>query len=379
MRLLLITAVYPTPRRLHKGAFNRELVAGLRLAGDEVRVVAPIPWPDLVRAPAAGPLPDGVSYPIWWYPSKLARVTHHTWMQWSVMPTVRRMTAKWRPDLVMGYWTHPDGTTALAAARELGVPGVVLAGGTDVLLLTSEPRRRRVIVDTLLQADQVLTVGANLRRKVIELGVPAERVAVFHHGVDRTRFHPGDQRFARQQLSLPLDRTIFLWVGHMVPVKGLDVLLAAWPRVASIDKPPLLLLIGDGDLRPALERQAANFGGEIRFLGALPHETLPAWYRAADMVLLPSRSEGVPNVLLESLACGTPFIASDVGDVGVLRDSASVTVPAGDAETLAAAIIARSNQPIMPVPSQEQVLDRAEAIIEMQAHLRAVLERRAPG
>ena len=129
--------------------------------------------------------------------------------------------------------------------------------------------------------------------------------------------------------------------------------------------------------RPALERQAASLGAEIRFLGALPHETLPAWYRAADVVLLPSRSEGVPNVLLESLACGTPFIASDVGDVGMLHDPASVTVPAGNVETLAAAIIARSNQPTMPVPSQAAVIDRAEAIIEMQGYLRTVLERRA--
>ena len=134
----------------------------------------------------------------------------------------------------MGYWTHPDGTTALAAARELGVPGVVLAGGSDVLLLTAEPRRRAVIVDTLQRADQVLTVGANLRRKVIELGVPAERVAVFRHGVDRSRFHPGDRYLARRQLQA--SRSIepsSSGSGHMVPVKGLDVLLEAWPRVAG--------------------------------------------------------------------------------------------------------------------------------------------------
>lgn len=379
MRLLLITAVYPTPRRPNKGTFNRELVAGLNHAGDDVRVIAPVPWPDLARPRKDIPSPVAVSYPVWWYPSKFAHVTHHRWMQWSVLPTVRRVTARWRPELVMGYWTHPDGTTALAAARELAVPGVVMVGGSDVLLLTSALRRRAVIVDTLRRADQVLTNGSNLRRKVIELGIPAERVAAFHHGVDRSRFHPGDTRLMRQQLELPLDRVIFLWVGHMVPVKGLDVLLRAWARVSALDNPPLLLLIGDGEQRPALERQAARQGAEVRFLGAMPHDALPSWYRAADAVLLPSRSEGVPNVLLESLACGTPFIATDVGDVATLRDAASVIVPAGDAAALADAIVARSRQAPMTVRSHAQVVDRADATAEFRELLHGVLRRKAAG
>lgn len=379
MRLLLITAVYPTPRRSHKGIFNRELVAGLRHAGDDVRVVAPIPWPDLIRTRTDLPSPVQVSYPVWWYPSKFGHASYHRWMQWSVLPAVHRMTANWRPDLVMGYWTHPDGTTALAAARELGVPGVVMVGGSDVLLLTARSRRRAVIVDTLRHADQVLTNGSNLRQKVIELGIPAARVAAFHHGVDGARFHPGDPRLARQQLELPLDRVIFLWVGHMVPVKGLDVLLRAWTRMSALDKPPLLLLIGDGGQRTALERQAARQGAEVRFLGAVSHDALPPWYRAADAVLLPSRSEGVPNVLLESLACGTPFIASDVGDVAALRDEASVIVPAGDVAALAEAIAAKSRQAPMTVRSHAPVLDRAEATAEFRDFLQAVVQRKAAG
>ncbi len=127
----------------------------------------------------------------------------------------------------------------------------------------------------------------------------------------------------------------------MEPVKGLDVLLDAWQQLCDQRPAPLLLLVGEGGERAALERRARPLGDSIRFVGPVPHAALPDWYRAADLFVLPSRSEGMPNALLESLACGTPFVASAVGSVPDLLEPASVAVPAGDAFALSGALSAR--------------------------------------
>lgn len=372
MRLLLVTGVHPTPHRPTKGVFNAALVRGLREAGDDVRVVAPIPWTDLLRTRAAAPPADGVIHPTWFYPPRIGHATHHRWMRATVGPAIRRLGRAWAPDLVLGYWVHPDGRVALDAARDLGVPGVLMVGGSDVQLLTRDPARRAVIVETLRRADLVLTVGAPLRERVRALGVPADRVLAFRRGVDRRRFHAGDGVAARAALGLPADRPVVLWVGRMEPVKGLDVLLDAWPAVAAHPSRPLLVLVGDGGERPALAARAAAMGDAVRFAGVVAHDALPDWYRAADLQVLPSRSEGVPNVLLEGLACGTPFVASAVGAVAELLEPASATVPPEDAAALAAALTAALPARPFARRAVAEVPDRRDAIAELRRMLDGV-------
>ncbi len=377
MRLLLVTAVYPTPRRPTKGTFNRELVTALRHAGDDVRVIAPVPWTDLFVAPTGTPEP-GVTYPAWFYPPRIGHAHQHRWLRRAVLPAAARLAAEARPDLVLGYWTHPDGTVALEVARRLGVPGVLLVGGSDIRLLTANPARRRVIVATLAAAARVLAIGEPLRQRVIALGIDPAAVVAVARGVDTERFHPGPPAEARRRLGLPGDRHIALWVGRMEPVKGLDVLLDAWGRLAATAPRPLLVLVGDGGERAALERRARAFGDSVRFVGPMPHDALPDWYRAADCVVLPSRSEGMPNVLLESLACGTPFVASDVGSVAELLEPSSAVVPAGDAAALAAALDRQFAAAPLERRSAAPVTSRADAVALIRAQLAGVVAAAPP-
>jgi glycosyltransferase involved in cell wall biosynthesis len=248
---------------------------------------------------------------------------------------------------VLGYWTHPDGTVALRIANLLDVAGCVMTGGTDVNMLTVDPRRREIIVRTLNRADRVITIGDALRHRAVELGVEPSRVRAFRRGVNLGRFGPGDRRSARQVLGLDPEAPILLWVGRMVPVKGLDVLLKA---LAGLTASPLpqLYLVGDGPLRTELRAQAERLGiaPHVHFVGPVAHETLGNWYRAADTVVLPSLSEGMPNVLLESAACGTPFIASTVGNIAELAENESWLVPPGNVTALQAALQRRLEAPV---------------------------------
>jgi teichuronic acid biosynthesis glycosyltransferase TuaC len=142
------------------------------------------------------------------------------------------------------------------------------------------------------------------------------------------------------------------------------------------------LLIGPGPLRSSLESQVARLGldGRVRLLGPRPHDQLPDWYRAADLFVLSSYSEGVPVVLLEAAACGTPFVASRVGGIPEIAHlSASRLVPAGDAAALAEAIGASlADRPGSPPPPHDAVRSHTEAVSELVEFLEQIQAARGP-
>ena len=304
-------------------------------------------------------------------------------MRASAGGALRRVLASgFRPDCVLTYWTYPDGDAALRTARRLGVPVALIVGGSDVLLLAGQsPRVRRLYVDVLRSVDEVQTVSEDLRARVIALGVDPGRVHLAHQGVDSSLFCPGDAGEARARLGLPAGRATLLWVGRMVPVKALDVLLASMARLDRAGAgAPHLVLVGDGPLRRSLEAQAAGLGlaDRVTFAGSRPQPELPDWYRACDLVVLPSHSEGIPNVLREAHACGRPFVATRVGGVAELADPAtSRLVEPGDPGALAEAIRATLDDPPDPSAfapgsrsgswesSARRLVERLEAVVEV--------------
>lgn len=289
---------------------------------------------------------------------------------------LRRLTARFAPDVFLAYWTHPDGAVALRAAREASRPCVVIVGGSDVLVIARDDVRRRAIERVLRGADALLTVGEALRERVVALGAAPGQAEVLRRGVNPALFHPGDRSVARARLGLPTHAPFALWVGRMAPVKGLTDLIDAWRRLAASEA--RLYLVGDGPQRNQLQALVRRLDLEERvcFAGARAQDELGDWYRAADLTVLPSRSEGIPNVLLESLACGTPFLATDVGGVREICTAPERDlVPAGDADALARALDRRLRAPgaaVMP-PGFSQA-DSAAAITKV---LQAAIERRA--
>lgn len=348
-RLLLIANDFPNPYEPTKGVFNERMARALA-ADHEIRVLAPVSWVDEVSARLRGQAVarcvrprHGVSirYPRYYYTPRLLRRFYATFLWWSLRKTVRHLLAKRPPDAVLGYWAHPDGAVALRAAREAGVPGVIIVGGSDVLLLTRSNGRRRCILRVLNEADAVVAVSRHLKGKLIELGIPAAKVHVVLRGVDDAVFCPGDRGAARRKLGISENQRVLLWVGRMVPVKGVDVLLTACGRLHLQGFRFALYLIGEGPSQSALQAQTRALGlaEDVKFLGAVDHERLADWYRAANLTVLPSRSEGVPNVLRESLACGTPFVASRVGGIPEIANAAnSRLVEPDNPERLADAI-----------------------------------------
>ena len=384
MRILFFSLSYPTPWQPTAAVFNRTMLQSLG-PEHEIEVVAPVPWTQRLRrmsvtdrttTTSSAPL-GKARHPVYFYPPGLLREYYGTFLWASCRKALRRAATQLKPDVLLAYWAHPDGEVMLRAARELARPGVVIVGGSDVLILTESARRRDAIARVLRGADAVLTVGQTLRSRVVELGAPAERVSAFHRGIDTDLFSPGDRLAARARLGLPMTSHIALWVGRLVAVKGLETLLVAWARL-GLPGESRLCLVGDGPLRAALEARAAGLGlgSRVSFVGTKAQKELVDWYRAANLTVLPSLSEGIPNVLLESLACGTPFVASDVGGVREISvEPERDLVPPGDSGGLAAALERKLRQGgAASLPSGFTLGESAEALVRV---LRSVAASRA--
>ncbi|MCC8247766.1 glycosyltransferase [Saccharothrix luteola] len=166
---------------------------------------------------------------------------------------------------------------------------------------------------------------------------PAEVVC---NGVDVQRFRPGDRAAARRRLGLP-DVPTAVCVGRLVPYKGQDQLLAAWPAVREQVPDALLVLVGDG---PMAERwRAACEDGSVWWWGH--DDSVADFYAAADVVVLPSRAEGMALVPLEAMACGRSVVAFDVSGVRQSVGEAGAVLSAGDVEGLAEAVAVRLADP----------------------------------
>jgi glycosyltransferase involved in cell wall biosynthesis len=320
-----------------------------------------------------------VEHPRYLYMPGGLRGWYGRFYRWSVGRAFRRAVASFRPDLVYTTWAYPDGWATIGLARRAGLPVVLKVHGSDVLQVDEYPARRRGTAEALRRADRVVAVSRDLARRVIDLGADPSRVHVVYNGVDEQVFHPGGRGPARARLGLDPRRPLLLYVGNLLPVKGPDVLIEACARLTAGGRDFDLHVIGRGPSREPLGRQAAESGihGRVHFHGVVAHDGLPDWFRAADFLVLPSRSEGVPNVLLEASACGTPFVASDVGGVPeVAHMGASRLVPPGDALRLSEAIDQMlSGAPVHPA-AKRVGRSHADAAGELAGVFEAALGRR---
>lgn len=390
MRVLALSNLYPNPIQPHRAAFNRLLFG--HLAGRmPLRAIAPIAWVDEWDARRRGrwDVPadrrverDGlvVDHPSYLYPPRVLRGSYGACFYRSVRPAFRRAVAEFRPDLVLAAWAYPDGWAAVRLGREHGLPVVLKIHGSDILGVGDHPGRRRGTVEALRGVDEVVSVGRRLAARAVELGADPGRTRVIHEGIDLGLFRPGDRSAARESLGLPRDGAILLSVGNLLPVKGCDILLEAARRLGEQGVAFRLFMIGLGPLEATLRTGIDRLGlaDRVTLVGAVAHDRLAEWYRAADLFVLPSRSEGIPNVLREAIACGLPFAASDVGGVAeVAPPGASVLVPPEDPARLAEAIRGALGGSVRPPdPATLGLLGHDDVAAEFARCFEDVLRRR---
>ena len=323
IRTLLFSSLYPSSVRPSHGIFVETRLRELLKSGQvETRVVAPVPW-----FPSANPrfgeyaqfastprreTHNGidVQHPRFFLPPKVGMNLAPFSLALGALPAVRRLQREgFDFDLIDAHYYYPDGVAAAILARILKKPFVVTARGTDVNLIPQYALPKKLILWAASQAQASISVCRALRDEIEGLGADPARLMVLRNGVDLQRFHPVRQDEARAALGWPAGPTL-LSVGYLIERKGHHIAIEALAGLPGYR----LVIAGSGGERERLEALARQLGvaDQVQFAGAVPNAELYRYYSAADIMLLASSREGWANVLLESMACGTPVVATRI-------------------------------------------------------------------
>lgn len=361
MKLLMFSSYFPNGVDPVRGTFNLQQARALS-AHCEVAAVAPIQWFPVRlwhgAGPSAAPYHEVVEGLRAWHPRYaltpgVARDAYAAQMAAALIPHLARIRKEYRFDVILATWAFPDVVVGAMAARLLGVPLLAKVHGSDINVQSRFPLRRRQIKWSMDQAEKVLAVSGALRDRLLELGVPDDKIMVHHNGVDQQRFTLRNRREARLELGLDPFGKHLLFVGYLVEAKALHILLEALARLRAGGRLDFTThLVGCGPLEAELRAQAEALGVQdaVCFQGRRPHHEIPTWMAAADVFCLPSVREGCPNVMLEALASGRPVVATRVGGIPELaRDDNALLVPPSDPGALAEALAASWSRAWDPV------------------------------
>lgn len=329
LRILTLTSLFPNNVNPVSGVFIKERVHHLAKLHN-LRVVAPVPyfpriklhrrWYEHSRVKYRERI-DGleVCHPRYFITPRMGMVFYGLFYFLSILRFMKNLNRKYPFDLLDAHYIYPDGLAAVLLARVLRKPVVLSARGTDINVFTTFPLIRRWIMYALNNCDHIIAVSGALKEIMIRAGIADHKVDVIPNGVDSQRFRPIAKTRARTMLGLPQEDIILLSVGSLRPSKGFQYLLAAMGKIKSSQRERNLRLyiVGYGRYRGRLEGQIARLGLQsyVKLVGQIPHNQLYKWYSAADLFCLASSKEGWPNVVMESLACRLPVVATRVGGV----------------------------------------------------------------
>ncbi|OOG53818.1 glycosyltransferase [Rhodanobacter sp. C03] len=343
MKILVLTNLFPTPWDPLRGAFNRQQFERLGQRHD-VDVLTAVDFRERLAGVRGEVDVAGLhmDHFVFVYPPRIGRALHAAcWLVSLLLQRGRRLRAA-HYDCVLASWAYPDAVAAGWLARLLDIPYVVKVHGSDLNVQANHALRRPQIRAALRHAGAVVAVSRALADKAVAIGADAARVHTLYNGVDGDRFAPGAQAAARNRLQLPAALPMLLYVGNLKRSKGCADLLEAFPALLTVRPQARLVYVGVGPCRAELLERATALGcaGCVDLVGAVAHAELGDWFRAADLLCLPSHNEGVPNVVLEAMACGIPVVASRVGGIPeVLPEYAGMLVPPCQREALSAALI----------------------------------------
>lgn len=355
MKVVMVTDMYARPDQPAGGAFVHRQAVELARMGVEIRVLYPYarfgprlwlsgpPEPDADRYAL-----DGISVSRFAYPKFLPLRTAPALAVWWLARELRRegqwLRREFPFDLIHAHLLFPIGSAALELSRSSGAPLVVTARGGDVHTYPVGSRGiGRQVGEVIAGADQVLSVSRALLPGMRSLGRPRRPMEVVYNGVDVDRFRPvEDPTSPRRALGLPESGIGLCFVGRLVRDKGIFELLDAFETLCVRHPDLWLAFVGPGPLAPEMERriQDRDLGGRVVLAGARPADEVADYLAAADMLVLPSYAEGLPNVVLEAMACGRPVVATDVGGTSeaLVDGITGLLVPPRDADALGQAL-----------------------------------------
>jgi glycosyltransferase involved in cell wall biosynthesis len=358
----MVASSYPRFHGDSVGSFMEPIAQGIAARGHEVHVVAP--WhPKWARAKTEG----GVHFHLFRY-APLAPLNVFGYAE-GMRADVRlrasaiaaaplamlagwfkalRVAQKKRATIVHAHWVIPGGVIGAAAAGSR--PLVISLHGSDVFVAERHYLARQAARAAFQRAAAVTACSEDLRSRAITIGADASRSSVIPYGVDSEMFKPDRAQRARgrDRLGITDDVPLVVAVGRLVAKKGFEYLIDAAAQLKAEFPTLRVVIAGDGDLAPSLtaRAQSAGVASVVQLLGRIPHQDVPVLLAAADVAVTPSvhdeagNVDGLPNTMMETMASGTPLVATRAGGIGAIAIDGETArlVAERDAAALASAI-----------------------------------------
>ncbi|KAA3603915.1 MAG: glycosyltransferase family 4 protein [Calditrichaeota bacterium] len=226
-------------------------------------------------------------------------------------------------DLIFARLATTPGWAGVQFGKKHKIPTVIWAVGSDIHTYPQIPILKHFNKYALKNAKGIVCNSNFLAEETEKLGINKSKIIVANTGIADTLFVPKNKMDCRKHLNLPLDKNIVVFAGHLIPIKGIDILLESWKEFVAKNPNSLLTLCGSGEGINSYRKFTKDngFSKSVIFRAAIAHKDVADWFGASDVVVLPSRNEGFPAVLMEAQSCGRPVVATKVGGIPEIVNS----------------------------------------------------------
>jgi glycosyltransferase involved in cell wall biosynthesis len=322
MKILSLSTLYPNAEEINRGIFVEQRLRHLQESGKvSLKVIAPVPWFPFkhkvfgVYARFANvPFEENrfginVLHPRYPVIPKIGMNLEPLLFALFMIPHIKKIIQQgFDFDLIDAHFFYPDGVGAVLLGKLFNKPVIVTARGNDITLYPKYIIPRFLTRWGINNASAVVTVCQFLADEIRKLSVRQNNIHVIRNGVDLSLFKPVNSNTIKDQLGLK--GFILISVGSLIERKGHHLVIEAMQELPEMH----LLIIGEGPMNNNLKRlaESCNVTDRVLFTGPVKHAELPGYFSMADALVLASSREGLANVLLESIACGTPVVATAV-------------------------------------------------------------------
>jgi len=349
MNILTVTSLYPNKKQFRHGIFiETRLRQLLQENGIQAKVVAPVPWfpfknnvfkkyafyADIPKYEERYGI--GIYHPRYLVIPKVGMLFTPFFMAFSLIIQIKKLQRLEKFDLIDAHYYYPDGVAVSLVSKLLHIPFFISARGSDINLITNYKYPKKMILWAANNAKASITVSKALKDKMVLIGAKPEKIHVLRNGIDLKLFRPLNK--LKYKKKFRLGEKVILSIGNLVDLKGHDLIIDALRKLPDFQ----LIIVGMGEEENNLKKKVTELSleNQVLFLGERQQTELVEIYTASDVMVLASSREGWPNVVLESLACGTPVVATTVGGTPeILQQSESGVLIERSSNAIAEGII----------------------------------------
>lgn len=358
IRVLILSHIYPNKMYPYYGCFIHNQTKYILKAGCQVRVISPSPYapkilwfrPKWESYGFSGAYDKIDKVPVYYPryilpPGKWGHSLSCFTMYCGIYKFIHSLIKEFKPNILHAHTATADGYVGLILKRKYDLPLICSLRGSDINLYPYRDKLTMLLTKKVIsEADQIVSVSHAIKTAAEVIAKPKRSIKVVYNGCDFKLFSYSEEKrtLIRNKLGISRNAKIIIFVGKITKNKGIFDLITAFKKLSSKYTRLHLIIVGYGPEYDALEKLLSfnNFNKKVHLVGRQPQRIIHNYLSAADVFVLPSYDEGLPNALLEAMSCGLPVIATKVGGIPeAIEDRKSgILINSKDVESISKAI-----------------------------------------